>query len=81
MLQKLTKCVTIIYIRRKQAVPEEIPMYTTTDEHGILNNFAAEPKLSYAASPSGEQKRAYLIQGVVAAVLVVAAVSISLGVS
>ena len=56
-------------------------MYTTADEHGLLNNFAAEPKLSYATSPSPSQQRAYLLQGAMAALLVTATVLVSLAVS
>ncbi|AFZ15113.1 hypothetical protein Cri9333_4327 [Crinalium epipsammum PCC 9333] len=45
-------------------------MYTTTDERGILNNFAAEPKISYAEYPSQEEQRRYAMQGGVATLLV-----------
>ncbi|HEY9825240.1 MAG TPA: ssl1498 family light-harvesting-like protein [Stenomitos sp.] len=41
-------------------------MYTTQDEHGILNNFAAEPKVYFAEQPSVEQQKRYWIQGVLA---------------
>jgi hypothetical protein len=45
-------------------------MYTTTDEHGILNNFAKEPKTYLAEAPSQAQKRNYLLQGGAAMLLV-----------
>jgi hypothetical protein len=44
-------------------------MYTTKDEQGLLNNFAAEPKMYYSEEPSGKQQRNYLIQGVLGLVL------------
>jgi len=45
-------------------------MYTTTDEKGILNNYATEPKISYAEYPSLEQQRSYAIQGAAAALFI-----------
>jgi hypothetical protein len=56
-------------------------MYTTKDEHGILNNFAVEPTLYFAEAPSVKQQRNYLIQGVLAAGFVAALVSVALLVS
>ena len=56
-------------------------MYTTTDERGIMNNYAAEPDMYYAVSPSPEQKRNYLIQGALALVLVTSIVLTALAVS
>jgi hypothetical protein len=56
-------------------------MYTTADEHGILNNYATEPQLSYAIYPSPEQQRSYLFQGAIAAALVTATILVSLAVS
>ena len=44
-------------------------MYTTNEE-GILNNYALEPKISYATYPSLEQQRRYALQGAVAVLLV-----------
>ncbi len=46
-------------------------MFTTSDENGILNNFANEPDMYYAAYPTQKQQRGYLVQGVFAALLVV----------
>lgn len=58
-----------------------MPMYTTRDERGLLNNFASEPALYFAEFPSSEQQRRYWIQGLVAATLVAATIGISLAVS
>ncbi|ADI66139.1 photosystem II assembly protein Psb34 [Trichormus azollae] len=56
-------------------------MYTTTNEEGILNNYATEPKLYYAEYPSPEQQSRYLFQGAVAALFVTFTLLIALGVS
>jgi hypothetical protein len=45
-------------------------MYTTTDEHGILNNFAKEPKTYIADKPSPEQQQRYVLQGAAAMLLI-----------
>ncbi|MEC4986083.1 MAG: ssl1498 family light-harvesting-like protein [Oscillatoria sp. PMC 1068.18] len=45
-------------------------MYSTTDDQGLLNNFAKETKVYHAEAPSQEQKRSYVIQGVFASLLV-----------
>lgn len=53
----------------------------TKEEDGKINNFAAEPKLYMAESPTNTQKRNYLILGAAAILLVgsllVVAVSVS----
>jgi hypothetical protein len=46
-------------------------MRYTTDDRGILNNFAAEPAVYFAESPSPEQQQRYALQGA-AAILFVA---------
>ena len=56
-------------------------MYTTADERGVLNNFANEPKKSYATPPSTAQQRSYVIQGVLATLFVTALVVVSVAVS
>lgn len=56
-----------IYIKLQIGALE---MYTTTDERGILNNYATEPAVYLATSPSPEQKRRYILQGALAATLV-----------
>ncbi|MDJ0648426.1 MAG: ssl1498 family light-harvesting-like protein [Xenococcaceae cyanobacterium MO_188.B19] len=49
-------------------------MTTITDENGILNNFAKEPKMYYAKAPSSQEKRNYLLWGIVGLVVVTASV-------
>lgn len=65
----------------KYAKQEFIPMPYTTEEGGLLNNFAVEPKMYQAEPPSDSQKRNYLIGGIagfaLVAVLVAVAASIS----
>jgi len=53
----------------------------TTEDGGRLNNFANEPKMYQAEPPSAAQKRTYLIQGVVGAVLIVGSVAVAYWVS
>jgi hypothetical protein len=45
-------------------------MYTTTDERGILNNYATEPKISYAEYPAVWEQRRYVVQGAIASLFV-----------
>jgi hypothetical protein len=45
-------------------------MRYTTDDRGILNNYAAEPDVYFADYPSPEQQRKYFLQGAVALVFV-----------
>jgi hypothetical protein len=57
-------------------------MYTTTQlDNGTLNNYAVEPKMSYAEYPTVYEQKSYLVQGVSAAFLVTAIVFISFVVS
>ncbi|WP_448561872.1 photosystem II assembly protein Psb34 [Trichothermofontia sp.] len=44
-------------------------MYTT-DDRGILNTYAIEPAMTYAAYPSEAQQRQYALQGAVATLFV-----------
>jgi len=48
-------------------------MYTTNNE-GLLNNYAVEPALYYAEYPTLEQQRQYVRQGAIAALLVAATI-------
>ncbi|XGV97819.1 MAG: ssl1498 family light-harvesting-like protein [Leptolyngbya sp. BL-A-14] len=48
-------------------------MYTT-NEDGVLNNYAVEPKLYFAEYPSAEQQQRYTAQALIAAGLVVLSV-------
>ncbi len=45
-------------------------MYTSTDENGILNNFATEPKMYHAEYPSPKQQKRYIAYGVASILLV-----------
>ncbi len=56
-------------------------MYTTVNENGILNNYAKEPEMYYAAFPSNEQQRRYIVQGAIATLFVTALVVVSLVIS
>jgi hypothetical protein len=56
-------------------------MYTTTNENGILNNYAPETKFYYAESPSKEQQSKYAFQGAVAVLFIISIIFIALGVS
>ena len=56
-------------------------MYTTTDERGIMNNYATEPEMYIAVSPTSEQQRNYLLQGAMALVLVTSLVLTAVAVS
>lgn len=47
-------------------------MYTTVNENGVLNNYATEPKMYYAAYPSQEEQRRYAFQAGLATLLVTA---------
>lgn len=55
-------------------------MYTT-DDRGILNNYAVEPAVYVAEYPSQEQQQRYLFQGAVAILLVGMLVLTAFGVS
>lgn len=56
-------------------------MYTTTDDKGILNNYATEPEMYFANYPSPEQQRNYALQGAIATLFVTALVLVSFAVS
>ncbi|MFB2767891.1 photosystem II assembly protein Psb34 [Pelatocladus sp. BLCC-F211] len=56
-------------------------MYTTTDERGILNNYAAEPKMYYAEYPAIWEQRKYVIQAVFASLIVTTLVLVGFSVS
>ncbi|MEH1918675.1 photosystem II assembly protein Psb34 [Nostoc sp.] len=45
-------------------------MYTTTNEDGILNNYAAEPKMYYAEYPAIWEQRKYVLQSLFATLIV-----------
>ncbi|MEM8613997.1 MAG: ssl1498 family light-harvesting-like protein [Cyanobacteria bacterium P01_H01_bin.105] len=56
-------------------------MPTTTEEGGLLNNFASEPKMYEAEPPSQTEKRNYVILGVLGAALVVSLLAVTAVVS
>ena len=56
-------------------------MYTTTDERGILNNYAVEPKVTYEEYPAVYEQKRYIVQGALAALFVTAIVFVSFAVS
>ncbi len=53
----------------------------TEEEDGKLNNFAREPKVYKAEPPSSNQKRNYIIWGVVAATFVAGIFAIAVAAS
>ena len=55
-------------------------MYTTNNE-GLLNNYAVEPEIYYAEYPSQEQQRRYALQGAIGFLFASAVILIALGVS
>ncbi len=56
-------------------------MATVTDEQGLINNFPSEPTMYFAEAPSNEEKRSYMILGVMALVLVALSIFIATAVS
>jgi hypothetical protein len=56
-------------------------MYTTTDDRGILNNYATEPAMYYAEFPSVDQQQRYAKQGAIAALIVSTVLLLALSVS
>ncbi len=56
-------------------------MYTTQLDNGTLNNYALEPKMSYAEYPAVWEQKRYLKQGAVAALLVTFLLFVSYAVS
>ncbi len=60
---------------------KEINMRYTTDDRGVLNNYAAEPAVYFAEYPSQEQQRRYAIQGAVAIMFVTVALLTAFAVS
>ncbi|PLZ97747.1 hypothetical protein CEN50_13775 [Fischerella thermalis CCMEE 5268] len=53
----------------------------TTEEGGRLNNFAREPKVYQAEPPTAQQKRNYVILGVVAIIFVSGLIFVAFSVS
>jgi hypothetical protein len=53
----------------------------TTEEGGLLNNFAREPKIYAAEPPNPGQKRTYIFLGIAATVLVGGLIFVAFSVS
>ena len=49
-------------------------MTTTTDEQGIINNFAKEPTMYYAQAPSLQAQRRYIFLGAIGAMVIAVSV-------
>ncbi len=56
-------------------------MYTTQLDNGTLNNYAVEPKMTYADYPAVYEQRNYALQGIVASLFVSALILVSVAVS
>lgn len=54
-------------------------MYTTNNE-GLLNNYAVEPAMYYAEYPSEWQQRRYALQGAIATLLITSLVLVAISV-
>lgn len=55
-------------------------MYTTNEE-GLLNNYAVEPPVYFAEYPSEDQQQRYALQGAIALLLVVGTILTAISVS
>lgn len=56
-------------------------MTIVTDENGIMNNFASEPQMYYAETPTSKDKRSYVLWGAIATALIAASVCVAVVVS
>ena len=56
-------------------------MYTTQLDNGTLNNYAVEPKMTFAEYPAVYEQRRYIVQGALASLIVAATILISFAVS
>ncbi|MBX2862738.1 MAG: ssl1498 family light-harvesting-like protein [Leptolyngbyaceae cyanobacterium MAG.088] len=56
-------------------------MISTTDERGVINNFAKDPVTSVAEYPSKAQQRRYWIMGAATTVMMAGVVAIAFAVS
>jgi hypothetical protein len=54
-------------------------MYTTNND-GLLNNYATEPEMYYAEYPSEYQQRRYALQGAIATLVVTSLLLVGLSV-
>jgi hypothetical protein len=56
-------------------------MRYTTDDRGVMNNFAVEPTMYFAEEPTKNQRIRYVFQGGLALALVASLIAITLVVS
>jgi hypothetical protein len=77
-LQYRNNSVINIYIKTHKR--GKTTMYTV-DETGVMNNYAVEPKMYFSEFPSSEQQRQYMLQGVLATLLVATTILTALAVS
>ncbi|WP_375514113.1 photosystem II assembly protein Psb34 [uncultured Nostoc sp.] len=56
-------------------------MYTTVNEDGIINNYAAEPKMYHAEYPAIWEQRKYVLQSLFATLIVTTLVLVGFSVS
>ncbi|MGB7413404.1 MAG: ssl1498 family light-harvesting-like protein [Thermosynechococcaceae cyanobacterium] len=56
-------------------------MISTTDERGVINNFARDPEAYAAEYPSSSQQRTYWVLGVVSAVFMSGVLAVAFAVS
>ncbi len=78
MLTICNKTVKFSYISKQR---REKTMYTTTNEDGILNNYASEPKMYYAEYPAIWEQRKYVMQGIFATLIITTLVLVGFSVS
>ncbi len=56
-------------------------MTTISDENGIINNFAKEPQMYYAETPSNQEQKGYMFWGAIALVVIAGSVFTAVSVS
>ena len=45
-------------------------MYTVQEDNGRLNNYAVEPQVYLAEYPASDEQRRYIIQGLIATLII-----------
>ncbi len=56
-------------------------MISTTDERGVINNFAKDPKTRVAEYPSPAEQRTYWLMGIATTILMAGVFAIAYAVS
>lgn len=77
----LTFCNNIVKFSYISKQKRKKTMYTTVNEDGIINNYAAEPKMYYAEYPAIWEQRKYVLQGLFATLIVTTIVLVGFTVS